>query len=104
MQTLRVSGAEEIPISDLELSLSAESYVIIKIEQVEPGLYVFTSRIELFHVVGEHFQCFHVAIWAALGKVSAPLLDLPWAPLVRRVLLYPGQHLSVAFTSGELAL
>src|SRR5215475_14552149 len=91
-------------ICNLSLSLSAKSHVIIKIEQVEPGLYVFAGRVKLFHPVGEHFQCFHVAIRPALGKVSAPLLDLPWTPLVRRVLLYPGQHLSVAFTRSKLGL
>src|ERR1051326_2190027 len=87
---------------NLKLRLSAKSHVIIEIEQVEPRLYVFAGRVELFHPVGEHFQCFHVAIRSAFGKVSAPLLDLPWTPLVRRVLLYPGQHFTIAFASGKL--
>ncbi len=87
-----------------ELSLSAKSHVIIKIEQVEPCLHVFAGRVKLFHALGEHFECFHVAIRPALGKVSAPLLDLPWTALVRRVLLYLGKYLTVAFTSGKLCL
>src|SRR5215469_2855598 len=88
----------------LELRLSAKSYMIIKIEQVEPRFHVFPGRVKLFHALGEHFERFHIAVRAALGKVGAPLLDLPWTALVRRVLLYPGQHLAVPFSGGKLSL
>lgn len=87
-----------------ELSFPAKSDVIIKVEQVEPGLHIFSGWVKLFHTIGEHLERFDVTVRAALGKISAPLLNFPWSAFVRRVFLDPGQHFAISFAGRELGL
>ena len=75
--------------------------MIIKVEQVEPGLHVFAVGVKFLHSPGEHFEGFDVAIGPALGKVGAPLLDFPRGTLMRSVFLDPFQHVAIAFAGGD---
>src|SRR5204863_434353 len=80
----------------------AKGDVVVKIDEIEPGLHVFAVLGELADVLGEILERLDVAARAAASDERAPGVDFPRSALRFRLGVDPFNDFAVAFAGGQL--
>src|ERR1051326_8657102 len=88
----------------LRLRFAAKGDVIVEIDQIEPGLYVFAFLGKFPDIFGEVLQRFDVTAWTTARHEGAPGIDFPRGALVFLVGVDPFQDFPVALPGRELFL